>query len=150
MKITAEELALDFDGGFARAHAEPAPQVDLLALAIGGDRFALRLAGVAGMFTDRALTKVPSRRTDLLGLTAFRGSVVPVFDLARRLGYPPAAEARWLVLAKATNVALAFERFEGHVRVPATAVGDVVVLDGQPVSMIDIGAIAEAIAEEAT
>jgi purine-binding chemotaxis protein CheW len=150
MKHTALELAEEFDGAFAAAHAVPLPQADLLAVGIAGDRFALRLAQVAGMFADRRITKVPSRRVDLLGLAAFRGTVLPVFDLAVRLGYPATRTPRWLVLAAAAPVAFAFERFDGHVRLAAAEVRDVVVLDGNSIPTIDIASIALAIAGEMT
>jgi chemotaxis signal transduction protein len=150
MKRTAAELAEEFDGAFAAAHAVPAPQADLLAIGIADDRFAIRLAQVAGMFADRRITKVPSRRADLLGLAAFRGTVLPVFDLAARLGYTAARTPRWLVLAAAAPVAFAFERFDGHMRLAASAIGDIVVLDGNSVPVIDIASIALVIAGETT
>lgn len=150
MKRTAHELASEFDGAFALAHAAPAALADLVTIGIAEDRFALRLAEVAGVFVDRPITKVPSRRADLLGLAAFRGTVVPVFDLATRVGYTRAHAPRWLVLAAAAPVAFAFERFDGHVRVLAAAIADVVTLDGHSIPTLDIASIARAIVEKGT
>lgn len=150
MKHSAVELAAAFDDAFAAAQVAPPPQADLLAIGVGGDRFALPLAHVAGMFADRRITKIPSRRADLLGLAAFRGTVLPVFDLAARLGYTAARAPRWLVLAAAAPLAFAFERFDGHVRLAASDIGDVVALDGNSVPVVDIASIAQAIAEERT
>jgi hypothetical protein len=43
--------------------------------------------------------------------------LVPVYDLGVLLGYAPAAAARWLVLAREVRAALAFDVFDGQLRV---------------------------------
>lgn len=118
MKLNALDLAAEFDGSFALAHREAPVTVDVLAIGVGGDRYALRISDIAGLFADRAITAVPSSRAELLGIAGFRGSIVPVFDLAVLLGYTSIAAPRWLVIASGTPVALAFEEFAGQLRVP--------------------------------
>ncbi len=116
---------------FDRTFAAPPPRTDhaledVLAVRIGGDPFALRLSEVADLRADRVVVPVPSAVPELLGLVGLRGTLAPVYDLAALLGYPPHAAARWLVVTKgAAPVALAFEAFETHARVPREAfVGD--------------------------
>jgi purine-binding chemotaxis protein CheW len=76
------------------------------------------VADARGLFKDRAIVPVPSPLPELLGLAGFRGSVVPVYDLRLLLGHPQSEPPRWLVLAAGPEVvALAFEGFEGQLRV---------------------------------
>jgi chemotaxis signal transduction protein len=145
MKSTARTLREEFDASFAAAAAVPVAHRDVLEIVIGGDRHALLVSEIAGIFVDRAITQVPSRRPDLVGIVGFRGAVVPVFDLAAILGYTAAVTPRWMVLVSAAPIALAFDRFAGHVRVPRSEVSDAVVIDGQPVSLIAVASIARSI-----
>jgi len=119
----AAELRQAFDRSFARAaDADRPPSEDLLAIRVGGDAFAVRFAEVAGVFVDCKLAPLPGSAPQLIGLTALKGRVLPVYDLGALLGYPAAAAARsWLVAAGAP-VALAFDRFDGHLRVAREAV----------------------------
>jgi chemotaxis signal transduction protein len=125
----AEELRRAFDRSFADAPRvdTDATYVDLLAIRVGGDGYALRLAEVAGLFVDRVVSPLPTSVPELRGLAGFRASLVPVYDLAALLGYPTADAPRWLVsMAGVVTVALAFDRFDAHVRVAhgALAVAD--------------------------
>ena len=44
--------------------------------------------------------------------------MAPIYDLAALLGYPPAANPRWMVLARMPQpVGFAFETFESHLQV---------------------------------
>lgn len=120
----AFSLRSDFDAAFARA-PDPAapPQLDLLVIRVGEHRYALRLSQVLSVHADRKLVAVPSPRADLLGLVGLRGVIVPVYDLRRLLGYPAAAPPRWLAHVRAAApLAVAFELFERHLRLPASDV----------------------------
>ncbi|MDR7276248.1 chemotaxis protein CheW [Catenuloplanes atrovinosus] len=119
------ELRASFDRSFADPPREQVAQFqDLLAIAVGGRRYALRLAQSAGLFPNRRVTPLPGPISALLGVAGFRGSIVPVYSLAAVLGQPPQPDSRWLVLAAgAPPVALAFEALDGHLRIPA---GDVI------------------------
>jgi chemotaxis signal transduction protein len=114
------ELRGAFDRTFAApAHARLEDPVSLLRIEIGGQPFALRTLELSGLAADRRVVPVPSRRAELLGLAGLRGTLVPVFDLARLLGVPRhEVEPRWLALAGRENpLALAFDRLEGYVEV---------------------------------
>jgi chemotaxis signal transduction protein len=124
-------LRNEFDQSFARERQ--APEVlgtDYLLIRVAGEPCALRLAEVAALEADRAITPVPSDAPALLGVGGLRGALVAVFDLAQLLGHAPPsaprpasapgqsgpATPRWLVLVKGSLVAMAFGEFEGQRR----------------------------------
>lgn len=122
----AAKLRCAFDRSFAeKPSGEVAAFADLLAVRVAGDPFAIRLRDVAGLFADKSVTAMPSPVAELVGVAGFRGEVVPVYDLRALLGYAPGEASRWLLLVTTPSlpgvpprpVALAFEHFEGHLRV---------------------------------
>jgi purine-binding chemotaxis protein CheW len=119
----AEELRLAFD----RAFAEP-PSIDtalkenLLAIRLETAAYALRLSDIGGVFSDKKVTRVPASTTALLGIASFRGTVMPVYNLHLLLGFPTSPAVRWLVTMSGAPIALAFDKFEGHLRIPRDAI----------------------------
>jgi purine-binding chemotaxis protein CheW len=119
----AAELRDAFDASFAAPmRADPVAHEVLLAIRVGTERCALRLAEIAGLFADRDVTPVPGRNAALLGVAGCRGVLVPVYSLRHLLGQDSAPLLRWFVLAAAAPIALAFDVFEGHVRAAAGAI----------------------------
>jgi chemotaxis signal transduction protein len=142
----AAGLRAAFDRAFAEPLRLDAPATEnLLAIRIGTEPCALRLSEIAGLFADRKITRVPGSAAALLGLAGFRGALVPVYSLQILVGQAPVGQApvgqapvgqvpvgqvlpdlagakggaptpRWLVVAAAAPVALAFEAFEGQLR----------------------------------
>jgi chemotaxis signal transduction protein len=98
--------------------------LDLLAIRVEAEPYAMRLSDIAGLFADRSITAVPTGNPALLGLAGFRGAVVPVYGLGRLLGHSEATTQtpRWLIIAAATPVAFAFDVFDGHQRATAEAI----------------------------
>jgi len=122
-RLTSASLQQQFDDGFAAARTTEPPLQDVLAIQIAGHPYALRLVEIAGLFVDRPITKLPSRRAGLLGLVGFRNMFAPVFDLAVLLDHATDEVApRWLVIAAHAPIAFAFAGFDGHLRVPADAI----------------------------
>lgn len=117
---TATELRRVFEASFAApAAVEHGKFADALAIRVGGDPYALRLAEIAGLYADRQPVALPGPVAELLGVVAIRGLLAPAYDLAALLGYPPAPGSRWLVLVRSPHpVALAFASFESHLRLP--------------------------------
>ena len=116
-----------FDRAFAAApDPEAAPVENLVAVRLSNDPFAIRLSDISGLFADKAVVPLPASAPALLGVAGFRGSIVPVFSLPALLGYAEDGALRWLVLAGAAGgarrVGLAFDRFEGHLQVPQSAI----------------------------
>lgn len=110
------ELRQSFDRAFTEplAESDEAANIDLLAIRIGRDPFALRLTEIAALEADRTITPVPSDHPELLGIAGVRGGVVAVFDLGALLGAPRPEGLRWLVLAKGAPLAFAFSAFDGQ------------------------------------
>lgn len=118
--VSLNVLALrqEFDLSFAQAVRTQTDKLEnLLALRIAGDPYAIRVADINGLHTDRRIMPLPSPMTELLGVTGFRGQIAPVYDLAALLGYGRAVSARWLILLRSATgepLCLAFDCFETH------------------------------------
>ncbi|MEV0563086.1 chemotaxis protein CheW [Dactylosporangium sp. NPDC050588] len=154
------ELRESFDRSFTEPHREQVTGFDdLLAIRVGGHRYALRLTQAAGLFPDRPVTRLPGPQPSLLGVASFRGSIVPVYDLGGVFGHPATADRRWLVLvAGEPPVALAFEDLDGHLRVPRDLIVEesaghgprgclrgIVPMDGGARPIVDVPAVRAAI-----
>jgi chemotaxis signal transduction protein len=113
----AAELRRNFDALFTEAAAEPAAgEESFLAVTVGGDPYALPVAQIGGLARDRSLVPLPDAPPDFAGLAGLRGAVLPVWDLAGLLGYAPAA-GRWVAVAAGEPAwGLAFEGFDGYLR----------------------------------
>lgn len=119
----ATELRRDFDHMFAEPlHFDTTPTHDFLSIRLGTEDYAVRLSQIAGLFADKKITATPSKTTSLLGITGFRGAIMPVYNLHVLLGSSLSETPRWIVIASATAVALAFEAFNGHFRCSHTAI----------------------------
>lgn len=119
----AVALREEFDRSFTRPPSGSAAALeDLLAVGVGGDEYVLRLKDLSGLFTGKTVTWLPSPAVALLGIAGFRGTVLPVYDLGMLLGKPKASEPRWLAVAAAAPVALAFEAFHGFLRERSDAI----------------------------
>jgi len=114
-----------FDRSFALA---PGAQIgaaaveNVLTVRLGPHPYALRLADVSGLFVDRNVTWLPSPVAELLGIAGLRGTILPVYDLGMLLGHRRAAAPRWLLVAAATPVGLAFDGFDGYLSVRREAI----------------------------
>jgi purine-binding chemotaxis protein CheW len=114
----AAQLRRDFDRGFAAPiHVEAGATEDLLAIRIGAQRCAIRLSEIAGLHAGKKITRVPGGDAALRGIAGFRGAMLPVYDLQALLGHPAAQVPRWMVIAATAPIALAFETFDGQLRV---------------------------------
>lgn len=122
----AEELRSAFDHTFAEL---PSTDVmlheNLLMLRLGEDSYIVRVAEIAGLFAGRPITSLPSPEPELLGIAGFRGTVVPIYDLSLILGKPRSASPRWFFLLAGASAGLAFDQFEGHMRLARSALAPV-------------------------
>ncbi len=114
----AAELRRAFDRSFAeRTRFGATPTEDFLAIRIASNSYAIRCSEISGLIADKKITRVPSRAATLYGMGGFCGAVMPVYSLAALLGHPMAATPRWIVIASALPVALAFEALDGNRRI---------------------------------
>jgi chemotaxis signal transduction protein len=116
-------------GAFDQAFSEPAARggaetEGLLAIRSGGCGYAVHLAEVGGLFVDRTIVRLPSPLPQFLGVAGLRHDVVPVYSLSGLLGHGAGGGLhRWLLVVRASHpVALAFEEFDGHLRVLPSAI----------------------------
>lgn len=78
----------------ARALARPPArevargQLQLLTFSLGGERYAIELRHVVEVFRLSSLSPLPRAAAPTLGLTAWRGELLPVLDLRQILGLP--------------------------------------------------------------
>ena len=140
---TATALRRLFDASFAAPAASMAQGLEnLLAIRVGSDPYALRSAEIAGLHVGVKIVPVPSPVAQLLGIAAIRGIMAPIYDLAALLRYPPAANPRWMVFARAPQpVGLAFERFEQHLQASQSAMAS---CNGEAGSTVEAGSRVEA------
>ena len=123
----AAALREEFDRSFAALPAEPVPSEELLAIRVGSSSYAVRLRDVSELVAGHPVSRLASTTPSLLGLASLRGGVVPVFSLASLLGAAaglplPATTPRWLLLCSGQEpFALAFDGFDGYLRLPAAA-----------------------------
>lgn len=153
LRARLQELRQSFDAAFAREPGERSDDVlDLLAIRVGRDAYAVRLAEVAALETRCVLTPVPSEHRELLGIAGLRGVVAAVFDLAALLGASAGEPTPWILLAKGSPCAFAFAAFDGVLSVSAAELAhgevaagarrrEVVWHDGRPLSLIDLAGL---------
>jgi purine-binding chemotaxis protein CheW len=117
------QLRRAFDLSFAEAPptTETASE-NLLNIRCGLMPCAFRVSDISGVFADVKITRVPTPLPELLGIAAFRGSLLPVYDLHALLGYAVDTRPRWLAVAAATPLGLAFDVLEGQRHVPSDAI----------------------------
>ena len=145
--VTAAALRSLFDASFTVPAISKQERLEgLLAIRVGSDPYVLCLSQITGLYADRRIVAVPSPAPQLLGIVGLRGKLVPVYDLAALLHYPPAPSPRWMVLAGGSQpVAFAFESFEGHVQVARALLADGgnVQVAGALRPIVDIGSIVD-------
>jgi chemotaxis signal transduction protein len=119
--VSAAVLRREFDLAFAQPpHTENASLENMLAVRIGGDPYAIRLAEITGLYAGRRIVELRTSTPELLGMVGFRGQIAPVYDLAALLGYDTRRAPRWFVLVPwRETVALAFDAFEAQLTIPA-------------------------------
>jgi purine-binding chemotaxis protein CheW len=122
----AAELRLAFDRTFAEpVRLDADIREAILTLRVDTQAFAIRLSEISGLFADKKITPVPGSHAALRGIAGFRGAIVPVYDLRILLGHSAGSDIappRWLVIAAAAPIALAFTTFERQLRVPRDAI----------------------------
>lgn len=115
-----EALRRAFDDGFTKEQQTSFEPIErLVAVRVGADAFAIRIAEIASVHAAGTVTALPEGPPGLLGLAGIRGQIAVVWDLATLLGYPDAGGTRrWLALtAMQRDVALALAHVEGYLRI---------------------------------
>ena len=153
------ELRQAFDRSFAAASTYQVTALqDLLDIRLGATPYALRLDEISGLLGHMKITPVPTRVAELLGIAGFRGSLLPVYDLRALVGHRANTQPRWVAIAAGNSLGLAFDRFEGHMRVGEDAlvphdgrenavrhVREVVRIDGLVRPIVSISSLLESV-----
>lgn len=114
----AAELRLAFDRSFmAPPRLDAAPTEDFLTVSIASEAYAIRCAEISGLIANKRITRAPTAMTAFLGIGGFRGVILPVYCLATLLGLSSSPRPRWIVIAAAAPIALAFESLDGNLRI---------------------------------
>jgi purine-binding chemotaxis protein CheW len=110
------QLRAAFDETFAVLPRSREELESVIQIRVGSEVFVIRSGHIGGLVKSRKIVPLPSRIPELLGVSALRGKLIPVFDLAALLGIPAgASRPSWLVLAPGdTPIGLAFDGFEGQ------------------------------------
>jgi purine-binding chemotaxis protein CheW len=73
----------------------PATSMQYLSFILAGEEYALGILQVKEIIEYDTVTRIPGAPVWVRGVFNLRGSVVPVVDLAVKLGMPPATLTRW-------------------------------------------------------
>jgi chemotaxis signal transduction protein len=120
VKARAADLRREFDQGFAAAVAAALRnEVNLLAISLAEMPYALNLADIGSVYANKKITPIPAKAPGLLGIAGFRGVILPVYDLSVMLGLPRIERPRWFAVVAKADLVVAFETFDGYLRVPA-------------------------------
>jgi purine-binding chemotaxis protein CheW len=115
----ARALRARFDAGFAEPIAAAISELDVIAVYAGGSPCAFAQHTIAGLCTDLHVVALPTSAPALLGAASFRGNVVAVWDLGLLVHGAPTTAVRWCAILADQIHAVAFDRLDGRVRVPA-------------------------------
>ena len=77
------------------------PGKTLVGFSVGGVHYAIAIARVKEVCTPLTTVSLPHAPSSVKGVADYRGEVVPVIDLRRRFGLPPAEASRrvkWVVV----------------------------------------------------
>ena len=111
-------LKQEFDQGFVQARRDgDFESEDLLLVRLGIAPFALKMSEITGLVVNKAITPVPGPVREFLGVASFRGSLVPVYDLAAWMGIAGGCCSWWVLTGTGDErLALAFDEMEGLLR----------------------------------
>jgi len=111
------------EGAASEIHAQ---EIEMLSFRLGSEEYVLPVDDVQEVLKSRELTMVPNSPPHVLGVTSIRGTVLPVLDLGKRLGLPPAErddKARIIIISPDDEDAgILVDRVTGVVRIPPDAV----------------------------
>ena len=123
MKAPGSESALVPEGADREIHTQ---EIEMLSFLLGGEQYVLPVDDVREVLKSRELTIVPNSPPHVLGVTSIRGTVLPVIDIGRRLGLPPAVrdeKARIIIISPDDEDAgIVVDRVTGVVRISPDAI----------------------------
>lgn len=120
LELVSEELYLR---EFGRQEEDVSQQLELLSFRLAREVYAVRLTSIKQIIKLTPITTVPRAPGYVLGIISLRGTIIPVFDLRRRLALPQAEATRKsrivVVSAGRFTVGLIVDEVEQVARIPA-------------------------------
>jgi len=117
--VTEDLYAREFGRG---EDEELGAQLELLSFRLATEVYAVRLTSIRQIIKLAAITIVPRAPEYVLGVISLRGTIIPVFDLRRRMSLPaadPTRKSRIVVVAQGKYiVGLIVDEVEQVVRLP--------------------------------
>lgn len=105
---------------------EAAATLEIFSFHLSGEEYAVPVEAVREIIRPQRSTRIPRAPSFLLGVTALRGQILPIFDLRCRLGLsalPPDRSTRILVLTvRGAPAGVWVDRVGGVMRLPVGAV----------------------------
>jgi purine-binding chemotaxis protein CheW len=142
------------------------PEAEFVSFFAGGQSFSLSITRVREIRRWSPVTALPNTGKDLLGVMNLRGSVIPIYDLAARMGLPATAECARNVIVVATDdqqtVGLLVEAVSEIVSIDPARIQDtseirlesarkfvtgVITVDEGMTRVIDLGAVIQPVAK---
>ncbi len=117
----ARSLREEFDRSFAAAVTVRKEETlsNFLKITSADFTLAVPVECISGLVPGRKVIPLPGAFPGLLGVAGYRTSIVPVVALRSFFGFPPGDATRWFFLVRqADPLAIAFDAFRGHLRVP--------------------------------
>ncbi|MDG6997664.1 MAG: chemotaxis protein CheW [Nitrososphaerota archaeon] len=97
--------------------------VDLLAIQIGHNHYAIRLSELAGLYVGKPITWLPDSPSELLGVASFGDRIAAIYNLESLIGEPEKSQCRWQVLAACDpSIGFGFEELENYIRADSEAI----------------------------
>lgn len=118
---TLARMQRDFDAGFSRVvEGRELDLARVLRFRAGDARYAVDIAEVGEVHELSSVTRVPGHQHGFEGITAVRGQIVAVYDLAATIGGAShTGHARWLLIARADrHVGFSVTGVDGYLEVP--------------------------------
>jgi purine-binding chemotaxis protein CheW len=151
----AARLRRDFDATFAappRPHREAGRR--FLLVTVAGVPCAVPMDESASVHRSPVISPLPARLPAFRGVATMAGAVVPVYDLAARLGFTGATTGDWLIASAGRHrVALLVDGVEGYAEADASAsdaAGTITLLTihGTPRRLVSLAGIVDALERE--
>jgi purine-binding chemotaxis protein CheW len=91
-----ETLRSEVDGGVKQTKSADAgvERLEVLSFQLGTETYGVEIAEVAEVLPPRTVTPLPRAPSYIRGVVSLRGTILPVVDLARRIGLDSWKEAR--------------------------------------------------------
>ncbi len=124
---TLAQMRQSFDQSFAeKPQPETTPGEPYILIGVSKARLAIKTSEVLSIESHKPVLSLPGHSNFFIGLTGIKGKLIPLYNLKSILGHESERKdelCHWLAVVGGTSpLALAFQNFEGSVRIPESDV----------------------------